>query len=714
MKANEASFLHLIRKSPQFSIPIYQRTYSWTDKECRQLWEDIIRTGNRDDIPSHFVGSVVYITQNPNETILSPSSLLVIDGQQRLTTLTLLLAALADYLNSQPAENKEPIEGFSPNKIISYYLINKEEEGEKRYKLILTQTDKESLIALISDKELPKEHSVRIAENFELLKKLIAQEKGKLVTLCKGLAKLMVVEVALNRAYDNPQLIFESMNSTGKELSQADLIRNFVLMGLENNLQADLYDKYWRPMEISFGQEAYTEYFDDFMRHYLTLINGEIPRKGEVYEAFKEYSRSTKVTNGGIASLVAEIRRYSRFFCAMAFDKESDPSLREAFYDLKNLKVDVAYPFLLELYNRYDLGLLSKEDFLILVRTVESYVFRRVICSIPTNSLNKTLADFAAQAKSFEEDGLVDFLNAKFHGLVSYKRFPNDEEFRKDISTIDLYNRVRARTTYCLRKLENHRRKEKVNLEEYSIEHIMPQNPSLQEQWRSDLGEDWERVHNSWLHTLGNLTLTGYNSEYSDRPFAEKRDMEGGFKDSPLKLNEGLGNTERWNEDTIISRGQRLSDLALKVWPFPETSITFIEPPKNAGSKNENYTIESYPYLSFDDNGSTSRTRELFDSIRKEILALDPCVTEHFLKLYIAYKADTNFVDIVPQRKGLRISLNMRFMDLTDSKGICKDVTKVGRWGNGDVEVLLASKDEIQYVMGLIRQSFESQMENEA
>ncbi|NCC62013.1 MAG: DUF262 domain-containing protein [Verrucomicrobiae bacterium] len=714
MKANEASFLHLIRKSPQFSIPIYQRTYSWTDKECRQLWEDIIRTGNRDDIPSHFVGSVVYITQNPNETILSPSSLLVIDGQQRLTTLTLLLAALADYLNSQPAESKEPIEGFSPNKIISYYLINKEEEGEKRYKLILTQTDKESLIALISDKELPKEHSVRIAENFELLKKLIAQEKGKLVILCKGLAKLMVVEVALNRAYDNPQLIFESMNSTGKELSQADLIRNFVLMGLENNLQADLYDKYWRPMEISFGQEAYTEYFDDFMRHYLTLINGEIPRKGEVYEAFKEYSRSTKATNGGIESLVAEIRRYSRFFCAMAFDKESDPSLREAFYDLKNLKVDVAYPFLLELYNRYDLGLLSKEDFLTLVRTVESYVFRRVICSIPTNSLNKTLADFAAQAKSFEGDGLVDFLNAKFHGLVSYKRFPNDEEFRKDISTIDLYNRVRARTTYCLRKLENHRRKEKVNLEEYSIEHIMPQNPSLPEQWRSDLGEDWERVHNSWLHTLGNLTLTGYNSEYSDRSFAEKRDMEGGFKDSPLKLNEGLGNTEKWDENTIISRGQRLSDLALKVWPFPETSITFIESPKNAGSKNENYTIESYPCLSSDDNGSTSRTRELFDSIRKEILALDPCVTEHFLKLYIAYKADTNFVDIVPQRKGLRISLNMRFMDLTDSRGICKDVTKVGRWGNGDVEVLLASKDEIPYVMGLIRQSFESQMVNEA
>ena len=714
MKANEASFLHLIRKSPQFSIPIYQRTYSWTDKECRQLWEDIIRTGNRDDIPSHFVGSVVYITQNPNETILSPSSLLVIDGQQRLTTLTLLLAALADYLNSQPAESKEPIEGFSPNKIISYYLINKEEEGEKRYKLILTQTDKESLIALISDKELPKEHSVRIAENFELLKKLIAQEKGKLVILCKGLAKLMVVEVALNRAYDNPQLIFESMNSTGKELSQADLIRNFVLMGLENNLQADLYDKYWRPMEISFGQEAYTEYFDDFMRHYLTLINGEIPRKGEVYEAFKEYSRSTKATNGGIESLVAEIRRYSRFFCAMAFDKESDPSLREAFYDLKNLKVDVAYPFLLELYNRYDLGLLSKEDFLTLVRTVESYVFRRVICSIPTNSLNKTLADFAAQAKSFEGDGLVDFLNAKFNGLVSYKRFPNDEEFRKDISTIDLYNRVRARTTYCLRKLENHRRKEKVNLEEYSIEHIMPQNPSLSEQWRSDLGEDWERVHNSWLHTLGNLTLTGYNSEYSDRSFAEKRDMEGGFKDSPLKLNEGLGNTEKWDENTIISRGQRLSDLALKVWPFPDTSITFIESPKNAGSKNENYTIESYPYLSSDDNGSTSRTRELFDSIRKEILALDPCVTEHFLKLYIAYKADTNFVDIVPQRKGLRISLNMRFMDLTDSRGICKDVTKVGRWGNGDVEVLLASKDEIPYVMGLIRQSFESQMVNEA
>ena len=276
MKATEAKLLDFLKKSPQFVIPIYQRTYSWTDKECRQLWEDIVRTGSNDAVSAHFVGSIVYIEKGLYQ-VTSQSPLLVIDGQQRLTTVTLLIAALAKALGET-----EPVDGFSPRKLRNYYLLNPEESGERHYKLILSQTDRASLTAIVGDTEQPKEYSLRVTQNYELFEALIAGCKGDFRAVCNGLAKLMVVDLALSRDQDNPQLIFESMNSTGRELSQADLIRNFILMGLEPNLQTRLYEQYWRPMEVDFGQEAYGTHFDSFMRHYLTVKTGEIPNVGEV------------------------------------------------------------------------------------------------------------------------------------------------------------------------------------------------------------------------------------------------------------------------------------------------------------------------------------------------------------------------------------------------------------------------------------------------
>lgn len=256
MKATEAKLLDFLKKSPQFVIPIYQRTYSWTEKECRQLWDDILRTGSNDEISAHFIGSIVYIEKGLYQ-VSSQSPLLVIDGQQRLTTVTILIAALAKALGET-----EPVDGFSSLKLCNYYLRNSLEEGERRYKLILSQTDKASLIAIVSNIEQPKEYSIRVTENLALFESLIAGCKDDLVAVCRGLAKLMVVDIALSRGQDNPQLIFESMNSTGRELSQADLIRNFILMGLEPQLQTSLYEQYWRPMEVGFGQEAYGTHFD--------------------------------------------------------------------------------------------------------------------------------------------------------------------------------------------------------------------------------------------------------------------------------------------------------------------------------------------------------------------------------------------------------------------------------------------------------------------
>jgi uncharacterized protein with ParB-like and HNH nuclease domain/predicted transport protein len=693
LKAVEARLIDFLKKSPQFVIPIYQRTYSWNVRECRQLWDDILRTGADGGIVAHFVGSIVYIEKSLSN-VVRESPLLVIDGQQRLTTITILLEMLARFLG-----DREPIDGFSALKLRNYFLLNSLENAERRYKLILTQTDKNTLIALLEQRPLPEEYSIRVYENSKLFEKWINESQDQIEAICKGIAKLVIVDISLDRNQDNPQLIFESLNSTGKELSQADLIRNYILMGLEPQLQTDLYEHYWRPMEIKFGQEAYAAQFDSFMRHYLTVKMGEIPNIRDVYETFKRYWRNNNVLGCGIEVLVADIETFAHYFCAMALGTEKDPELKSAFHDLRELKVEVAYPFLLELYHDYTLQILSKSDFIKIIRLVEAYVFRRSVCAIPTNSMNKTFATFISV---IDKDHYLESIQAHFLLLLSYRRFPTDDEFKRDIKTKDLYN-FRNRS-YWLRRIENFGRKEWVSVDEYTIEHIMPQNKNLSTDWKVALGSEWERIHQIWLHTLGNLTLTGYNSEYSDKSFHQKRDMEGGFKESPLRLNRGLGTLNEWNEANIKQRADDLSEVAVLVWKAPNLNQDRLESYKP--QETSGYAINDHPHL------LSEPMHGVFEAFRKEVLALDPCVTEEFLKLYVAYKAETNFVDIVPQAKRLRLSLNMKFSEINDPKVICKDVSGLGRWGNGDVELGLASQDEIPYVMGLIRQAFEKQMGN--
>jgi uncharacterized protein with ParB-like and HNH nuclease domain/predicted transport protein len=696
MKATEANLLSFLKKSPQFTIPIYQRTYSWTERECRQLWDDILRSGGDDAISAHFVGSIVYIEKSLYQ-ISSQSPLLVIDGQQRLTTVSLILEALARHLG-----DTEPVDGFSAKKLRSYYLLNPLEEGERRFKLLLTQTDKQSLLALVQQKPIPQDYSLRLQQNFELFEAGVRSLGTDLVALCKGLAKLMIVDVALSRDQDNPQLIFESMNSTGRELSQADLIRNFILMGLDPRHQSQLYEDHWRPMELAFGQEAYGAHFDAFMRHYLTLKTGEIPNVRAVYEAFKAHARGPVVATAGVDTLVADIHVFAGYYCAMALGQETNKALAEAFQDLRELKVDVAYPFLLELYHDYANGLISADEFVRAVRLIESYVFRRAACAIPTNSLNKTFANFG---RALKKDRYLESVQAHLLLLPSYRRFPEDEEFKHELSVRDLYNFPRR--SYWLRRLENYGRKERVPVDEYTIEHILPQNEQLSVNWRESLGPDWQRVQRTWLHTLGNLTLTGYNAEYGDRPFIEKRDMKGGFKESPLRVNEGLGTLDTWNESRIQERATRLADKATRVWAIPSLPSDILGAYRPAPARLEGYSLDDHPQLAVG-----QPMRPLFEILRKEIQALDPCVTEEFLKLYVAYKAETNFVDVVPLVKRLRLSLNLRFHELYDPKGAAKDVTNLGRWGNGDAEVGLTATDDLPYVMGLIRQAFEKQMGN--
>jgi uncharacterized protein with ParB-like and HNH nuclease domain/predicted transport protein len=692
MKATETKFLDFLKGPKQFIIPIYQRSYSWTQKQCEQLWKDIVAAATDDSVTGHFVGSVVYIEKGLYQ-ISSVPQFLVIDGQQRLTTLSLLISALGVSLREQGIDSD-----VSQKKLNNYFLFNNEEDGELRFKLLLTQSDKETLIRLLEEKDLPEQPSRRIAENHRFFAERIAAAQIDPALLYRGLAKLIIVDIALSREHDNPQLIFESLNSTGLELSQADLIRNYVLMGLPTDKQETLYNDHWHPMEHIFGQAADGTHFDAFMRDYLTVKTGKIPNIRSVYEAFKAYSQGAQ--DNRIMDIVRDVHRHARSYARMALGQEEDKDLREAFADINTLKVDVAYPFFLELHDDLHAGRLSRAEFLRIVRLVESYVFRRTICGIPTNSLNKTFATLARELD--KDDYLASFETALFT-RDSYRRFPTNEEFSREIVAKDLYN-FRNRN-YWLRRLENHGRKERVPVEEYTIEHILPQNPNLPREWRDSLGADWEKIQATYLHTLGNLTLTGYNPQLSDRPFREKREMVGGFADSPIRLNRGLAKLDHWGESEIINRGKELAVLACEVWPYPSPSAEALQRhgKPEPGTAGRSYTLADHPHL-------TGQMLDLFEHYRKRVLNLDASVREEFLKLYIAYKATTNFVDVVPQKTRLILSLNMPFDEIQDPKGICKDVTGRGRWGNGDVEIFLSSAIQLDDVLALVKQAFDKQM----
>lgn len=565
MKADDANLLEFLKKGTQFVVPIYQRVYSWEMAECERLWDDIVQAGRRDSIGGHFTGSIVYVEKDQG-TRTSAEPDLIIDGQQRVTTVTLVLAALAARLENLREDEQEPVDGFSPRKIRGLYLTNPLEDGERAFKLILSQGDKDALKTIIRQAPIPADATSRVFTNYALFENKLADPAVDLVSVCIGLKKLIVVDVKLTRGVDQPQLVFEAMNSTGKQLSQADLIRNFVLMDLPPTNQSRLYECYWYPMEHAFTG-VHEARFDEFVRHFLTLKTGSTPRFGDIYDAFKAYAFELEAIGTSRESLVIDLARYARWFVAMALGTETEPALAKVFLEIEQLRATVVYPLLLQLYSDYDAGTLARDDFARIVRHVISYLFRRAICRIPTNSLNKTFAGFASR---IDPARYVESAEARFLTLGSYKRFPTDQEFEESLRVEDLYHLQRA--PYFFRTLENHGRKEEVSTADYTIEHILPQNEDLHPDWQRDLGPDWKGVQARLLHTLGNLTLTGYNPEMSDRPFLEKRDMEGGFKNSPLRLNLGLGRLETWNEAAIEARAHDLATQAVSIWKRPVLS----------------------------------------------------------------------------------------------------------------------------------------------
>ncbi|NHA49984.1 DUF262 domain-containing protein [Helicobacter pylori] len=691
MKADATTLLGFFEQNQtnQFVIPIYQRLYSWGKEQCEQLWDDIIKIGGNDKMNGHFIGSILYA--RVDDTHSSP--LLIIDGQQRLTTITLLFIALRDHLNDED----EFLKKFSCQEIQNRYLINRDEKGDKKFKLFLSEPDKDTLLSLIDkNKRKPSEPSLKIVENFKLFEEWIRKNTDKLETIFKGLDKLMIVWIALKKEKDDPQLIFESMNSKGIELTQADLIRNYIVMEMEVEKQEDFYNQYWRAMEEDFKQNE--TLFNRFVRHYLTIKMGDIPNINKVYEAFKRYQQKERIE---IEDLLKDLQKYCGYFCQIAFKKEADKDLNKALSFLVDLERDVVYPLLLELYSDYSDGVLSKQDFIPIIALTESYICRRAVCGLGTNSLNKIFLSFT---KKIDKNQYLESMKVHFLLLeTTTGKFPKDSEFRDSLIAKKLYKPKKTKEIKSfLERLENFDTKEPVDTQKCSVEHIMPQ--TLTPEWQKDLGENFQAIHDKYLHTIGNLTLTGYNPEYSNNSFQEKRDMEKGFKQSSLKLNQSLKDLEVFGEKEIEKRANDLADWALKIWTYPKLEAETLEKYKQKGKREKKvYDLSSYKF--------GSHSRELFDILSKEIKALDERVTENFMKAYIAYKFKTNFVDIVVQNKDLKLYLNMKFHELQDEKNLAKDRTnKKNHNGNGDIEVKLETKESIPYCLGLIKQALEKQM----
>lgn len=683
MDARKGNIYEILNGNKQFLIPVYQRYYSWDIEQCKRLWNDIVEMQKKRKM-GHFVGSIVNIAEQAMPT--GVQKYMIIDGQQRMTTLSLLLLALRDYAIKNPDDTT-----INARRIDNMLLKNEYESGDERYKLLLTEIDRNILICLVDEKPISDDTHSKLLDNYNFFVNKIDSKELKPAEVYESIGKLQIVNITLDRSVDDAQAIFESLNSTGKELSESDLIRNYVLMGLEPAEQTYVYEHLWRPMELLFVYETQASAMDRFFRDYLTMKMTRIPKQNRVYEEFKLYHLNCEF--GTIRELCQDLLTYAKYYTDMTFKRSNNPVLKSLYEDINDLRMEVSYPFLLKVHHDCEDGVISEDELEQIIRLCISYVFRRSICDIPTNSLNKTFATLKNEIKS---EDYVNSIKAFFIMRDDYKEFPDDDKFTMAFVTRDIYN-MRSRN-FILSHLENYGNKAPIIIENYTIEHIMPQNSNLNFEWQQMLGPDWREIQKTYLHTIGNLTLTAYNSEMSDRPFMVKMDMEGGFKESALRLNSYIVKLTEWNEQRIKERAVLLADKAKQIWAYPDLTDAELAPYQMAEKPAERYSLETYDTNIF--------TKTLFEVLDRRIQNLSPNVKREFKKLYVAYKLDTNFVDVVFQKQRLRISVNMKFSEVHDPQGICHDITGLGRWGNGDVELFMEHTSEVDHIMEIVKQSY--------
>lgn len=543
MKASETNLQSILEGTKQFLVPLFQRTYSWDTKEWDTLWDDLEDLYEEQKPRDHFIGSTVTI---PFDSAPSGvTKFLLIDGQQRLTTVLILLALLRNQAKGRP-------EGTLAEEINDLFLTNRYKKGDDHWKLLPTQADRSVFEQLMQGQAISQQTQIGKAAAY-FTKRLTTKFAPDLDVL-KGLivSKLVLVDIVLNHDED-PYLIFESLNAKGRPLSQGDLIRNYFFMKIRAEDQQHIYDAHWEPMQEQLGEDL-----TEFIRHFL-MKGGDFVKQGDVYLALKQ--RAEAKTPAEMVVYLQDIARFSMYYANLLRPEGEDrPELRERMQRLNRMEVTVAYPFLLNVYDDYNSGRITAEEFADVMDVLENFMLRRSICAVPTNQLNKIFPSLHAQAS--KEVSLVEGVKNN----LWTKNYPRDAEFRERFVASRMYaaGGRASRTKLILERLEmSLGNKEIVPFDNLSVEHVMPQ--TLTPWWQHHLGTDYERVHEILVHTIGNLTLTGYNSELSNSDFPSKRKR---FAESNLGLNHWFNATESWNEDAIRARAEALADRALTLWPF--------------------------------------------------------------------------------------------------------------------------------------------------
>ena len=565
MKANENSIISFLKEQDtKFVIPVYQRNYEWTEHQCKQLLEDIYRVATNDKIIAHFIGSIVFIHDDVYTT--GTKELVIIDGQQRLTTITLLWIVL--YRKSKEVGNQK-----LADEIYRKYLVNEfsEEEEEEKLKLKPTKDNDKAIKALIRGdvRETFKDYS-RLIENYNYYFYKIKNED--IDTIKKGISKLIYVEISLERGKDDPQKIFQSLNSTGLDLTQADLIRNYILMGLKPKEQKKIYENYWSQIEeLTTLKESGINKLSDFIRDFLTLRYRDIPNKSKVFEAFKEKCIFERTED--LEVLLVELKKYSEIYSKlMNPNLEKDYNIRKNIDYINRMELSVSYPFLIEVYNDYQELKIDKNLFVEVLRLIQTYVWRRFIIGLPTNALNKVFM------KLYEDIKIEKYLESLQLALVKKKgsqRFPKDNEIYEELKIKDMYNIQSKNKNYYLEVLENYKNSEYIEIEgndKISIEHIFPQNPDPK--WKYNMKDEEYNKMKEMVNTIGNLSLSGFNSSLGNKYFTEKRDMpEKGYKQSRLFLNKFVAECEKWGTDEISKRYELIYKRTVEIWKYPEVFV---------------------------------------------------------------------------------------------------------------------------------------------
>lgn len=549
----------------RFIIPLYQRNYDWKEENCEQLFEDLVKL-HKSNRKSHFFGSIVSSIQSGTEDRF------IIDGQQRITTVSLLLIAM---VNAQKEGLITVTDTKLKEKIFKRYLVDEYQEDERKVKLKPIKKDMQAFDALLYK---PKEQYIKesnVTRNYDFLFDKVINSGLSIDELFEAIKRLEVINIRLDED-DDPQLIFESLNSTGLDLSEADKIRNYLLMSLAPTEQDDLYNRFWNPIE------EFTKYDpSSFVRDYLTMKQGKIGRIDKIYFIFKEYAEEENINR---ADLLEDMYHYAKIYSQVDNAQVGIEKLNKKLTQLRTLDSTIAYPFFMAFFDYAAKHTMPEDEIYKVLDVIEAYWARRIICNLPSNALNKIFAtlhrDVLNHMSKTGDENVPSYTDVLIYILLKKRRssvFPSDEEVKGDFVTRQIYKIPANARMFILERMENRDNNERHDVvkelteKSITIEHIMPQ--TLSDKWKKALGEDWERIHQQYLHTMANLTLTGYNSQYSNLTFCEKRDMEKGFKDSAFRLNNYVKSCEQWTETELKQRQQDLFEVFMKLWPMPSTSF---------------------------------------------------------------------------------------------------------------------------------------------